>query len=99
MNIEVGHKPLELHSRVLLSVNNPRLAEERLGRFCDAKLDRGYRLRIIPDYQAKTLELGSRKDLNVRMALRVLSDGGFNPRRIPWRDNPILWKIKHKDYK
>ena len=66
-------------------VRNAQLAEERLFRLCDAKFDRGYRLRYGADVHTQVIQVEHDSQEPIRVALRCLREGGFTrgkPRKV-----------------
>lgn len=80
--------------RKLIVVKDAETAYRRLGDFIDSKLDRGYRLRVIQDHEANTVELSHYQQLNVDMGIRYLKECKQYVREIPWK----LHKILHKNH-
>jgi hypothetical protein len=85
-----GHNPYRLIVRKLIKVTNASHADKLLGRFCESKHGRGYRLRYVCDHITNTIELGGRLALNVDMAIRRLKEAKVFVDYTTFRDNPLL---------
>lgn len=94
IDIEVNKKLLT--NRKLLKVSRYPSAVRYLRDFMLSKLSRDYKLRMIPRDEDQTIELGSYKAMNVRMAIRCLQDGGYKPKIISWSDPAVLKTMRHK---
>lgn len=84
-----------LPRRKLLQVRRAPSAIRYLGDFVDSKVPRGYRLRIV-EREENLIEIGAYKELQIRMALRCLSDGGYEPRIVSWKNIKMLDEMRVK---
>lgn len=86
-NVEIIHDPFKLPHRALLRVKSVDALEAFLQAFIRTKFERGYRLRVVPDVPTGTLELQSRRALDLQMALRAVREHfGPSVKKIHWKD-------------
>lgn len=92
MDIEVKHNPLVLPFRTRVKVYNAKTAEQRVGAYCDARYNRGFRIRCVPEHDTNILELGARVPGMVLAIIRDLKDCGMLEKELEWRTNKLLLK-------
>lgn len=74
MNIEVKFDQWTYANKVLYTTKHAPTVEKFLQNFIKTKFDRGYRLRVIPDYSDNTIEIQSPCAERMRIAKRVLRE-------------------------
>ena len=95
MTISVEFDKFKYPHRVLLKCFSAAAVEEFLQSFIRSKFERGYRLRVVPDYILNTVELQSPASLRLNMALRVLKEHYMPGQvyQIKWID---FWDLMQK---
>lgn len=87
MNIELGFDEWTLAHRITYVCPNAQSVEKFLQGFIRTRFSRGYRLRVIPDYNTNTIEIQSPCVEKFNMALRALREHyGKSLKKLTWEN-------------
>ena len=90
MSVEVNHNSLVLPFRQRVLVRHVKTADRRVADYCNARYDRGFRIRCIPEHDTGILELGTRNPGMLIAIIRELKESGMLVKKLPWQTNALL---------